>query len=120
MFFLSLLLLSTVSVWGQYSVAKVSPSDLSVGFSAIVGSGESRAANIGIQNNSKQSLKNIVVTVKIQFVQKVKGKDTPGEVSEFFEIKSLKPGATAEIKKHYADQVVRITSAVVESVLQKK
>ncbi len=117
----TLLLLVPMSIFSQtFITAKISPAELIVGYSAIVGEGQARAANIAIRNDSKQTLKNVVVTVKIQFVQNVKGKSTPGENSEVFEIKELKPGATFQKSQYYAHQITKLTSAAVESVLQKK
>jgi hypothetical protein len=114
-------LLFTTPVFAQsYSPSSVPTSSLSVGFSPIVGAGESRAANIGIRNEGKKPLKNIVVMVKIKFEQMVKGKTVAGESTENFTIKTLKPGATFETTKHYADQITKLTSAVVESVLDVK
>jgi hypothetical protein len=91
-----------------------------VGYSEIVGSGENRAANIGFRNDSKQTLKNAVVTVKLTFDMTNKGGIMKGERSEMVEVKSLKPGATFTQAIKFNDKVVKLTSAVTESVIEKK
>lgn len=115
-----LVLLSLFAVLQTYTATQINPSELSVGFSEIVGSGESRAANIGIRNDTKQALKNVIVTVKLQFDINNKGSVMKGERTEFVEVKALKPGATFTATIKFNDKVMRLTSAAPESVIQKK
>lgn len=114
------IILLLVAALQSYTPAAISPTSLSVGFSEIVGSGESRGANIGIRNDSKKNLKNVVVMVKMTFTMNNKGKSEQGERTEPVEIKEIKAGATSTHLIKFHDKVLRVTSTSVESVLEKK
>ncbi len=115
-----LLILALVAALQTYTATQINPANLVVGYSEIVGSGESRAANIGIRNDTKQPLKNVVVVVKMKFDMSNKGGIMQGERSEYVEVKSLAAGATHTATIKFHDKVVRLTSAQTESVIQKK
>lgn len=120
-FLIAVLFLASFSAASaQYTEAKIKNSELSVGFSALVADGANKVANIALQNDSKATVKKLVVTLRVKFEQNNKGKTQAGENTEIVEIPMLKPGATFTKKVSYAAQIIKLTDVSVESILQKK